>query len=128
MRKAAILLVAAVMAFAGAAAVVGTAKAETEKELKYVSFRTQTETDWTSFSWGDAGAACTVEKSLVDEHSKDEDKALKMTKTVTLAGNSFAAVYYQNLGAKAQALNVTEPYGIRLTVYSEKGRRRRTGL
>ena len=34
MRKAAILLVAAVMAFAGAAAVVGTAKAETEKELK----------------------------------------------------------------------------------------------
>ena len=79
MRKAAILLVAAVMAFAGAAAVVGTAKAETEKELKYVSFRTQTETDWTSFSWGDAGAACTVEKSLVDEHSKDEDKALKMT-------------------------------------------------
>lgn len=120
MRKAAILLVAAVMAFAGAAAVVGTAKAETEKELKYVSFRTQTETDWTSFSWGDAGAACTVEKSLVDEHSKDEDKALKMTKTVTLAGNSFAAVYYQNLGAKAQALNVTEPYGIRLTVYSEK--------
>lgn len=61
MRKAAILLVAAVMAFAGAAAVVGTAKAETEKELKYVSFRTQTETDWTSFSWGDAGAACTVE-------------------------------------------------------------------
>lgn len=60
-----------------------------------------------------------MEKSLVDEHSKDEDKALKMTKTVTLAGNSFAAVYYQNMGAKAQALNVTEPYGVRLTVYSE---------
>lgn len=119
MRKAAILLVAAVMAFAGAAAVVGTAKAETEKEFKYVSFQTQADADWTSFSWGDADADCTVEKSLVDEHSKDEDKALKMTKTVTLAGNSFAAVYYQNMGAKAQALNVTEPYGVRLTVYSE---------
>ncbi|MDY6024066.1 MAG: glycan-binding surface protein [Candidatus Borkfalkiaceae bacterium] len=119
MKKITALLVVAMLSVAAAFSAASIAKAETEKELKYVSFPVQAEADWTSFSWGDGTAACTVEKVLSDEYSKGNDLSLKMTKTVTSEGNSFAAVYYQQFGAKVTSLNASEPYGVRFSVYSE---------
>lgn len=70
------------------------------EDVSSAALPAMTESTWSQFCWGDAGGACTVEKSVVTEHAKDGGKALKVTKTVTESNaNSFACVYYNDFGS-----------------------------
>ena len=86
-----------------------------EEEKSPFAFPEITDSTFTQFAWGDGGTA-TIEKAVVTENAK-VGNALKMKKTITSAGNAFAAVYYQNFGGVVNAVSENAA-GISFWVYN----------
>lgn len=87
--------------------------AANEKERKYASLPEITDSSFTNY-----GHLCGMFKEVNVLNSVDGNHSLKVVKYAS-TDFSFASVYYQSLGSKISALNVSDYVGMKITVYND---------